>query len=434
MNTGVEGRGGAAVAGAGPLGESWRAWVALAVGVLAVSAHSALAYGMSPLLKPITDELGWSRSQYAAAMNFRMVLLMAVAPSAGRLVDRFGARSVLAVGALLMGIGTLGLSRMESLGPLYGWSLLIGPGQACVGSVAGSALVLRLFRRWRGLAIGILNGGDNFVTSGVHMASAALLARSGWRGAIGTLGLAYLALAVLVFLVLRAGEGSSRADHAPGDGAPARASGAEGADTRETHSAPGAPWGDPGLWLLLASYVPIYAFITSVGIHFPAFQRDLGRSAEAASYIYGLTTVVGAFGSVAWGWACERFSSRGALLLVVAGLAVTSLGLWLPLSDAGWYAWAFAFGVVNAGAVALLALVLNELFGSASIGRLMGVAMVFCMAGTIAGNFLSAGVFDRTGSYLPVWRLYSGLMATTLVPAVLLWRRPARVARRLPVA
>ena len=159
----------------GPLGESWRAWIALGVGVLAVSAHSALSYGMSPLLKPITDELHWSRSQYATAMNFRMVLLMAVAPLAGRLVDRFGARSVLTCGALLMGIGTLGLSRMDSLFPLYGWSLLIGPGQACIGSVAGSALVLRLFRRWRGLAIGLLNGGDNFITSGIHMASAALL-------------------------------------------------------------------------------------------------------------------------------------------------------------------------------------------------------------------------------------------------------------------
>lgn len=413
----------------GPLGESWRAWVALGVGVLAVSAHSALAYGMSPLLKPITDELGWTRSEYAAAMNFRMLLLMVVAPWAGRLVDRLGARAVLAAGALLMGVGTLGLSRMDSLAPLYGYSLLIGPGQACVGSVAGSALVLRLFRRWRGLAIGILNGGDNFVTSGVHMASAALLARRGWRGALGSLGFAYLGLAVLVLLVLRAGEGRSTDDDESGeDENPAPV------DDRTSGPLEGIPWRDPSLWLLLAAYVPIYAFITSVGIHFPAFQRDLGRSAEAASYIYGLTTVVGAVGSVAWGWACERFSSRGALVAVVAGLAATSVFLWIPISDGTWYVWAVGFGVVNAGAVALLALVLNELFGSHSIGRLMGTAMVFCMAGTIVGNFLSAGLFDRLGSYLPVWRIFSALMVATLVPAVLLWRRSAGPTASAPAA
>lgn len=414
----------------GPLGESWRAWIALAVGVLAVSAHSALAYGMSPLLKPITEELRWTRSEYAAAMNFRLVLIMAFAPWAGRLVDRFGARSVLAAGAVLMGVGTLGLSRMDSLLPLYGFGLLIGPGQACVGSVAGSALVLRLFRRFRSLAIGILNGGDNFVTSGVHMASAALLARQGWRGALGTLGFAYLGLALLVLLVLRADEGRAAEGSPPpfsGGGAP------PSADSASVVGSPGSaamPWREPALWLLLAAYVPIYAFITSVGIHFPAFQRDLGRSAEQASYIYGLTTVVGALGSVAWGWACERFSARTALLLVVGGLAATSIVLWMPVGDRGWYAWAVAFGVVNAGAVALLALVLDELFGSASIGRLMGAAMVFCMAGTIAGNALSAGLYDRFGSYLPVWRAYSGLMAATLLPAAALRRRPV-VGRRV---
>ncbi len=396
----------------GPLGESWRAWIALGVGVLAVSAHSALSYGMSPLLKPITDELHWSRSQYATAMNFRMVLLMAVTPLAGRLVDRFGARSVLTCGALLMGIGTLGLSRMDSLFPLYGWSLLIGPGQACIGSVAGSALVLRLFRRWRGLAIGLLNGGDNFITSGIHMASAALLGTWGWRGSLGALGLAFLALGGLIFAVLRAGEGGAGPEASQATSAPAKPEA-------------GLPFADPALWLLLAAYVPIYAFITSVGIHFPAFQRDLGRSAEQASYIYGLVTMVGAFGSVAWGWLCERWAPRIALFAVVAGLAATSVVLWLPVGDGGYLAWAVVFGVVNAGAVALLALILNEFFGAAGIGRLMGLAMVFCMGGTILGNFLSAGVYDRFGSYLPVWRLYTGLMILTLIPArALLRRRP----------
>lgn len=420
----------ASVGAAGPLGESRRAWLALGVGVLAVSAHSALSFGMSPLMKPITDDLGWTRSGYATAMNFRLLLLMLVAPRAGDLVDRFGARSVLAAGALLMGVGTLALSGMRSLAGLYAANLVIGPGQACIGSVAGSALVLRLFRRRRGLAVGILNGGDNFVTSGVHVASAALLVRGGWRSALGALGIAYLALAALIWAVLRPNEGGASDEPSPPD--PSRDA------TGEPSSAGGAgdvgigpvemPWREPTFWLLLAAYVPIYAFITSVGLHFPAYQRDLGRSPELASQLYGLSTMVGAFGSVAFGWLAERGSARLALLVTVAGLAVTSVFLWVPLGLAATWAWAAAFGVANAGAVALLALVLAECFGSARIGRLMGVAMVFCMAGTIAGNFFAAGIFDRFGSYAPVWRAYSALMLATLVPVALLARR--RLGRR----
>lgn len=402
--------------GRGPLGESWRAWVGLGIGVLAVSAHSALSFGMSPLLKPITEDLAWSRSQYAGAMNFRLALLMLVAPIAGQLVDRLGARVVLAAGALAMGLGTVALSSVESLTELYAISVLIGPGQACIGSVAGSALVLRLFRRQRGLAIGVLNGGDNLITSGVHVGAAALLVEVGWRDTLSTLGAAYLGLGVLIFLVLRAEDGAST-EAGASRGAGAAADRVSRARLREL------PWGAPALWLVIATYVLVYAFITSIGIHFPAFQRDLGRSAEAAARIYGLSTLIGAGGSVLIGWLTARTSARSALLLVVAGLAATSVVLWTPaVGTAGYYAWAVVYGVVNAGAVALLALVLDELFGPRQIGRLMGVAMVFCMAGTIAGNWFSAAVFDRLGSYTPVWETYTLLMLAALVPALLLRR------------
>jgi MFS family permease len=413
----------------GFLGESWRAWIALAIGVLAVSAHSALSFGMSPLLKPITDDLGWTRTQYASAMNFRMLLLMAVAPFAGQLVDRLGARVVLAAGALAMGIGTTAFASVRTLGELYALSLLIGPGQACIGSVAGSALVLRLFRRRRGVAIGVLNGGDNLITSGVHVSAAALLVEVGWRGTLSTLGVGYLALGALIFLVLRSDEGMGASAQAVAEDARGGASAASGAGRGRAQDAArlrDLPWRSAALWLLIATYVLVYAFITSIGIHFPAFQRDLGRSADEASWIYGLSTIVGAFGSVACGWLSERSSARTALVLTVLGLVVTSVVLWLPVGTPGYYAWAVVYGVVNASAVALLALVLNELFGAAQIGRLMGVAMVFCMAGTIAGNWFSAAIFDRLGSYTLVWQAYSALMLVALFPAVALRRAEGR--------
>jgi hypothetical protein len=59
---------------------------------------------------------------------------------------------------------------------------------------------------------------------------------------------------------------------------------------------------------------------------------------------------------------------------------------------------------VNSGVVAVLALVLYELFGERAIGRLMGFAMVFCMSATLIGNQWSAFIFDRFGSYVPASR------------------------------
>ena len=151
--------------GRGPLGESWNAWIALAIGVLAVSAHSAFAYGMAPLMKSILQDLGWSRSEYASAVNLRLLVLIAVVPFAGQLADRVGARLVLTVGAILLGTGIFAISWIQTIQHFYALAFWTGPAQACIGSVAASALVLQRFRVRRGLAIGILNGGDNLINA-----------------------------------------------------------------------------------------------------------------------------------------------------------------------------------------------------------------------------------------------------------------------------
>jgi MFS family permease len=134
----------------GPLGESWRAWTALAVGVLAVTAHSALSIAVSVLMKAMLADFGWDRTDFAFTMTARMVAMITVVPFAGQLTDRFGARRVLAIGALLMAAGIAAMARVTSWHVLLVVSVGIGAGQACVGSVAASALVLRLFRHRTG--------------------------------------------------------------------------------------------------------------------------------------------------------------------------------------------------------------------------------------------------------------------------------------------
>ena len=75
------------------------------------------------------------------------------------------------------------------------------------------------------------------------------------------------------------------------------------------------------------------------------------------------------------------------------------------------------------GTVALLALVLAEMFGRASFGQLMGFAIGVCMGATIVANWFAALVFDQWGSYVPVWQTYTGLLVVALLPVHALVRR-----------
>jgi MFS family permease len=394
-------------------GESWRAWVALLVGVLAVSAHSASSITVSVLMKSILAEFRWERTEFAGAMTLRMLVMVAVIPFAGQLTDRLGARSVLVAGACIVGLGNLTISAITSLTQLYPAMAIVGPGQACIGSVAASALVLRLFRARKGVAIGILNGGDNLINSAVPPLAAVLLAAVGWRSTMVALASCYLLLGGLIYFALRAREGGTNVGSEGDQGTPARL---RPAGFREL------PWRDGRLWMLILSYACIYAFITSVQLHFHAFQTDIGRTSAEASRLLSMFILVGAVGAPLFGWVAERSSARAALLIVVAGLTATSVVLWVVPGFYGFALWAVAYGLFNSGVVTLLTLVLDELFGIHRIGRLMGVSMVFCMLATMIGNLFSAAIFDHFGSYVLAWQSYTVLMAVTLVPVARLWR------------
>jgi MFS family permease len=272
---------------------------------------------------------------------------------------------------------------------------------------------LRLFRRQRGLAIGILNGGDNLINALVPIVAIQLLQLYGWRPAVTAMAIAYVALAALIAVVLNDADG--RVTPEP---------------EADASSRTGIPWGDARLWVLVGSYAAIYAWITSIQIHFHAYQTDEGRSGEAASNILSLYLLVGAVGSPLFGWLAQRTSARFSLLLVTTGLTISAATIWTLDSMAALRLWAIGHGLVNSGVVAVLALVLYELFGERAIGRLMGFAMVFCMSATLIGNQWSAFIFDRFGSYVPAWQAYAWLMTLTLVPVTWLWSRGDRPWRR----
>ncbi|GIV03734.1 MAG: putative MFS-type transporter YbfB [Candidatus Binatia bacterium] len=388
-------------------GEPLRSWLLLAVGVCAVSAQSASSLAFAVLMKPMTQTLNIDRTTFASAMSLRMLLMVLAMSVAGIATDRFGARAVLASGALIVGACTVALAWVPSAAWLYPIMALIGPGQAAIGSVAASALIVRHFSRRRGWAVGILNGGDNLLNASIPILTAAVLQQRGWQAALVALGGAYLALALLVRATMRRGDGRSAAPTP---------------HTAPTPAALRVQW--RSFWLVIVVYMGVYAFVTSVQLHLHAYLTDLGSSPSQASQVLSTQLLVGALGAPLIGGIAGRWGARPALLATVVGLFIASLLLWNVHHGTALLAWAVFYGLVNSGIVALLALVLTEIFGAARIGERFGLAMMFCMGSTMVANVYSAAMFDHFGSYRLVWQSYTALMAALLVPVLWLAREP----------
>ena len=110
----------------------------------------------SLFVKPLQSDFGWGRAEIMVAFTIYYLLTGMVAPFAGKLVDRYGARYVISAGAFVGGLGFVSLNLMHDLWHFYGGYAVIGLGMAATGHVPASALVSNWFKKRRGTAIGIM--------------------------------------------------------------------------------------------------------------------------------------------------------------------------------------------------------------------------------------------------------------------------------------
>ena len=99
-------------------------WVALAVA-------NGLYFSFSVFV-PLVEEFRWSRGLTAGALSLSTIVQGLLAPVAGILVDRFGPRSVILTGAVL-------LSGASLLGATVGtpWELYLYTGVLAAGGLVG---------------------------------------------------------------------------------------------------------------------------------------------------------------------------------------------------------------------------------------------------------------------------------------------------------
>ena len=90
-------------------------WYIVGVGFLAnVASSFALASTLSIFLKPLTAELGVSRGVFSLLRSGEGIIGACLAPLVGTLVDRYGGRWLMAIGAVIVGVGYFFLGHVDN--------------------------------------------------------------------------------------------------------------------------------------------------------------------------------------------------------------------------------------------------------------------------------------------------------------------------------
>ena len=98
-----------------------------ALGIAQITAWGTSYYCLGVLAGPISADTGWSRSLVYFGFTVSLLAMGAVSTLAGRAIDRYGARGVMALGAVLVSAGLLALSQARSEAAYLAAWLLLGP-------------------------------------------------------------------------------------------------------------------------------------------------------------------------------------------------------------------------------------------------------------------------------------------------------------------
>jgi MFS family permease len=146
----------------------------------------------------------WTLEALSLAVVVNSVVVGAAQPFIGRLVDRLGARAILAGGLALIGLATLGMAGANDAWQLWlAYGVLAGLGFAATLQLAASVLAARWFVARRGLVVGLVQSGGSIASFLVLPIATYLIEWIGWPDFYRLTGVALLVAIPAMWALIR---------------------------------------------------------------------------------------------------------------------------------------------------------------------------------------------------------------------------------------
>jgi len=360
-----------------------------AIGLLGFGPRSALGFFMQPMSR----EFAWGRDVFALALAVQNLLWGLGQPFAGAIADRFGLVRVMFVGALLYAGGLL-LMRYSST-PLslnLGAGVLIGFGlSGCSFNLVLSAFSKLLPAEKRGLALGAGTAAGSFGQFLFAPFGVAMIDNFGWQTALTV-------FAVLMLLIIPL----SLALATP----PVATTDVPAAEQQSFKTALAEAFGHRSYVLLVLGFFTCGFQLAFITVHLPPFLVDRGIPAQTGGWVIAAIGLFNIIGSLSVGWMQNRLPKRYILSTIYFTRAVaTVLFISFPITPISAIAFGAISGLTWLSTVPPTSALVALMFGTRWLATLYGFAFVSHQVGGFLGVLLGGIVFEKFGSYMPIWWL-----------------------------
>jgi MFS family permease len=373
-------------------------WVVLAVATVAMFASGpGQSHTFSVFVGPIATDLGVSTTSIASAYAAATLIAALGLSRLGRQVDRFGARRVLIVVAILLGCACAAFSAVASVMSLsLGFMFLrfLGQGAMMLGA---ANLVAHWFSARRGFAMGVMMLGFAASMALHPLLAQFLIELYGWRHAWQWLGALTWGL-TLPLLFLFAYDKPEPLGLPP-DGLPASNSASEPSTGDLVGITLGAAVRTSAFWIIAAGLIATAMLATSLFFFQVSIFEQHGLDRGFAASMFGLSAMVMAVAIPILGWILDRVNTKFAFSASLVLLSLTLVGIAYVDSVSLAVIYAIIFGINTAANLTFFSYLWAHYFGRKHLGSIQGGGQALGVVGASLGPLPLGIAFDKFGSY-----------------------------------
>jgi len=361
----------------------------------------------SALLAEFSD---WSRGDLKLRGLITLVVTGILAPFVGMIIDRFGVKLLIMVGAVILSAATYSYGYVEDIKHIYYIHMAFGVVLLACGLNIAVILVSNWFVKLRGTAIGI-------AVMGTSLGGAILAPMFGgwmadgmhWRDAFQLAAVIPTALFLMAAFLVK---------NKPSDVGLSPIGIEPSANNASNVATQGLTYKEAiktkSFWSI--ALIAMFTFYCLLGLqaNLVLHLQDLGFDIKSAAAGLTMLFTPALIGKFAFGLIADRIKGKkvlyGNLSLMLLGLVI------LYFSDKSTVLMSIAIiGFAWGGFYTLFQLNAIECFGLKASGKLLGTITVLDAFGGGLGIFITGRLFDITGSYQDAFKIFIVLVAIAVV-------------------
>ena len=387
--------------------------VVFAAAMAMVGTLPGRSQGLGLITEPLINDLRLDRVTYATVNFWATLAGAAGAIGIGRAIDRFGARVVLTVVSLLLGVIVTAMSRVTGIAALtvaLAATRAVGQGALSVVSIA---VVGHWFTRRLNSAMAIYSV---LLSVGFMVAFpvvGSLVQATGWRTTWLIIGIALIVvLAPLSWAIVRRGP-ESMGLLPDGAATNTRDALSESDDLAGTRVADALRTG--AFWVFAAG-TALYGLVASgIGLFNESILAERGFNYDVYYQTLVMTAMTALAGNFIGGWLSSRLPLTRLMAIALFVLAAGVAAMPILASLTAVMIWAAAMGLGGGIVMVLFFSVWPKAFGRLHLGQIQGVAQAMTVLASAVGPLLLAWCVEATGSYAAMFRILSAVIGLVAV-------------------